>query len=186
MNRKGFSLVELLAVIVIVAILSVAAVPAVITISRNNKYNMFCKKVQTIERSAQAYGSDAFNYINEDNKIDGNHDCVIKISGSANGKNHCQVTSVRVLAEKGYVNFEKAGQKNNSETQVLDPRNSQSMLNEPVMIFIVNKRVHAQYIFATSADANKCTESVVINNKRIKELYYKDNTNSNIIINENK
>ena len=49
-NRKGFSLVEILAVIAIIAIVSVAAVPAVITIARNNKSNMFCKKIQTIEK----------------------------------------------------------------------------------------------------------------------------------------
>ncbi len=57
-NSKGFTLVELLAVIVILAILITIAVPSTIGISNKLKENMFCKKIDSIEVAAKLYGED--------------------------------------------------------------------------------------------------------------------------------
>lgn len=57
-NNKGFTLVELLAVIVILAILVTIAVPSTIGISNKLKENMFCKKIDSIEVAAKFYGED--------------------------------------------------------------------------------------------------------------------------------
>lgn len=57
-NNKGFTLVELLAVIVILAILITIAVPSTIGISNKLKENMFCKKIDSIEVAAKLYGED--------------------------------------------------------------------------------------------------------------------------------
>lgn len=173
-NRKGFSLVELLAVIVIIAILSVAAVPAVITISRNNKNNMFCKKVQTIEKAAQLYGSDMFEDIDEDMMLDDNVKCNMKEDNKAAAiKTHCQVTLVSTLAEQGYVNYEQAG-KTKVANEVIDPRSNTSMLDYRVIVFTVNKRIHAQYVYGSIKDALKCSDVIKVGNARVRELYFQD------------
>ena len=57
-NNKGFTLVELLAVIVILALLVTIAVPSTIAISNKLKENMFCKKIESIEIAAKLYGED--------------------------------------------------------------------------------------------------------------------------------
>ena len=177
LDRKGFTLVEILAVIVIIAILSVAAVPAVLSISNKNKENMFCKKVQTIERSAQLYASDVFEDVDEDKLIDDNIKCYLYVDKlSPAYKKHCQVTDVVTLAEQGYVNYEQAG-KNKFKNEVLDPRNSSSILTSKVMIYTINKRVHAQYIYSSLKDALKCSDYFQSKDVKNRELYFMTNDN---------
>lgn len=57
-KNKGFTLVELLAVIVILSLLITIAVPSTIAISNKLKLNMYCKKIDSIEVSAKLYGED--------------------------------------------------------------------------------------------------------------------------------
>lgn len=53
MNKKGFTLVELLAVIAILAILVIIALPNVLGMFNNAKKNTFMTEVQTIFKQAQ-------------------------------------------------------------------------------------------------------------------------------------
>ena len=62
-KNKGFTLVELLAVIVITAIIITVAVPSVLTFSENQKKNLYCSKVDTIKKAAQLYGEDNYDSI---------------------------------------------------------------------------------------------------------------------------
>ncbi len=54
MNKKGFTLVELLAVIAILAILVVIALPNVIDMFQGAKKNTFVTEIQTIMKQAQS------------------------------------------------------------------------------------------------------------------------------------
>lgn len=60
-NKKGFTLVELLAVIVLLGILVAIAVPSVLGISKKIKENMYEAKVKTIEVAAEAWADDNKN-----------------------------------------------------------------------------------------------------------------------------
>jgi len=55
-NKKGFTLVELLSVIVILALLSVIATTGIITLSNKSKENMYCAKLKMISSIAHDYG----------------------------------------------------------------------------------------------------------------------------------
>ncbi len=57
-NKKGFTLVELLAVIVLLGVLIAIAVPSVLGISKKIKENMYDAKLKTIEVAAEAWADD--------------------------------------------------------------------------------------------------------------------------------
>lgn len=59
-NKKGFTLVELLATIAIIAIIAVIAVPAVTKVSQDTKAKMYDTKVKLIEQAAKAAYQDGF------------------------------------------------------------------------------------------------------------------------------
>ena len=65
MKKNGFTLVELLAVIVIMALLLTVAVPAVIGVSTRIRANMYCTKVEDIESAAKIYGENYKDIIEE-------------------------------------------------------------------------------------------------------------------------
>ena len=62
MKKRGFTLVELLAVIAILAILVIIALPNVIKLFNSSKESTFITEAKRIYRgSEQAYVKDAFN-----------------------------------------------------------------------------------------------------------------------------
>ena len=49
------------------------------------------------------------------------------------------------------------------------------MLTSKVMIFTVNKRVHAQFVYSSIGDAMKCSDYIQVNNTKLRELYFMEN-----------
>lgn len=74
MNKKGFTLVELLAVITILAILVIIALPNVIKLYNNAKKNTFLTEAKTIYKEAankyitESMKGNKVSYINSNNK----------------------------------------------------------------------------------------------------------------------
>lgn len=58
LNKKGFTLTELLATIAILAIVVTIATPAVIGVSNSIKKNMYDAKIKLILQNAKLYGED--------------------------------------------------------------------------------------------------------------------------------
>lgn len=58
LNKKGFTLTELLATIVILSVVVTIAVPSVIGVSNLIKENMYKSKIKLVEKSAKLYGED--------------------------------------------------------------------------------------------------------------------------------
>jgi len=63
MKKNGFTLVEILAVIVIIALLMVLTIPNILKISRSTKERAYETKIDLIEQSAISFGMDNRNYI---------------------------------------------------------------------------------------------------------------------------
>lgn len=165
-NRKGFTLVEILAVIVILAILIAVAVPSVLTLSSKMKGNMYCSKIETVEKAAQVYGQENSDTLY--NKV--SSVCsVVESDKSVTTVKQCLTVQVSELLAKGYLNKEE-----NYNTKVkdefYDPRDSTSMKTDKVYVYVQNKRIYAKFIYKTKDDAKACDGS-----------YYIDKTNSNKI-----
>jgi len=58
--KKGFTLAELLGVIVVLALISLVTVPAVSDVLKNNKKKLCETQLQNIKLAAQNYGADHF------------------------------------------------------------------------------------------------------------------------------
>lgn len=127
MKKNGFTLVELLAVLAILALLLTIAVPGVQKMSQKIQNNMFCTKVENIEKAAQLYGDDHYDDIKsqKDMKTD---------------------ITVATLVKNNYLKKD-----NNDETNedmfVVDSRFDTSMMNDKVTLMIKNNRVYANYNF---------------------------------------
>ena len=95
-NKKGFTLVELLAVIAILAILVIIALPNVLSMFRNAKKNTFADEVQNLVKSAEnKYLTNSMNNVtgemcfdSKNNKLDmtGRDNIIYKIKLSETGK----------------------------------------------------------------------------------------------------
>lgn len=129
-KNKGFTLVELLAVIVILSILALIAVPNINGLLNKNKNNMFCKKVESIEAAAKYYAQDYAD------KLTFNND----------------TSSVKVstLLQYGYLKEDNNGKKN-----VTDPRDGSDLKNKTITIKIINERYYGSYPL-TAAEKKLC------------------------------
>lgn len=128
-NKKGFTLVELLGVIVIMALLVAIAVPSTISISNRLKVKMYCSKIDSIETAAQLYGEDHQDSFTETFVQDG-----------ASYKSRSLF--VKDLVESGNL---KKDQK--EEPYIVDPRNktSDELYNMPFTIYIKYNRAYVAF-----------------------------------------
>ena len=117
-KNKGFTLVELLAVIVILALLVAIAVPGVIAISSRVKEKMYCSKISDIEAAARLYAED-----NEPNSP----------------------VKVIDLVISGYYKKEDKNCINNNKPCVTNPINGDSIDDEEITINKQNTRYKAKY-----------------------------------------
>lgn len=125
-NKKGFTLVEIIATILILALLSLIAGISINAISDRVKTKSFCAKVQTIESAAMQYG--------EDNKGTINSGILVNVSE---------------LNNYGYIKLDDGG-------GIKDPRNGESMFAKEISVFIKYNRVYAEYQYDNVEDKEAC------------------------------
>ncbi len=119
--KKGFTLVELLAVIVILALLAVIAVPSAFGISESIKEKMYCEKISMILSSAKTWGNEH----------------------SSRLKSNCYLeTSIKALIDEGVIKKE-----NDNAPYITNPVTGESMDEKKVFLYLKNKRAYAFYDF---------------------------------------
>ncbi len=124
MNNKGFTLVELLAVIVVLAILIAIAVPSTISISNKLKVNMYCSKIDSIETAAKLYGEDR-----KDSFID-----------KYDSQYPSKTITVKTLVESGDLKKD-----NNAEPYIVDPRDNKSMDDFSFIVYVKYNRIYVHF-----------------------------------------
>lgn len=133
MKNKGFTLVELLAVIVILAILVTIAVPSTMSISKKIKENMFCEKISSIKNAASLYGEDRRE----------------SFTDTYDGYDSETIT-VEKLVSTGYLKKDT-----NESPYVVDPRdkNSEGLYRSSLVVYIKYDRI---YVHFDDDAANSC------------------------------
>ncbi len=115
MKKKGFTLVELLAVIALLGILATLAVTSAINVSVGIRNDMYCEKLEFIENNAKQYGLDHYrNDLNE-------------------------TFTVKELVDLGYIKIDQDVE----GARVIDPRDNSSMEEVKVNIYVKNRRAYA-------------------------------------------
>ena len=122
MNKKGFTLVELLSVISILAVISVMASAGVMKLYNNSKENMYCAKIKMIETEAEEYAIKYERELNEsDNLYNGYKSLTIKIND---------------LVENGNIEA-------NKDNNIINPIDNSIMNNIDIIIYLKNNQINA-------------------------------------------
>ena len=131
MDKKGFTLVELLGVIVIIGVILVIAIPSVIGISKLIQDNMREKKAEIIEQAAIHLGQDVKGSIMaSDKKYDGKPCRSILISDLV--PNYLDSDTGSSCINKGGTGC------------VVDPADNNNYMDEKeIIIYYKNKRIYA-------------------------------------------
>ena len=144
-KNKGFTLVELLAVIVVLSLLLTIAVPNVIALSQRIKRNMYCTKVDNIESAAKMYGNDNLDGFTK--KSDGTEELRIKVYTLIENN----------VFKKENKDCDKSRTASNPNSNcVKDPRNDTSMDNDVIVLTRQDKKVVAKYQHKNSDDETYC------------------------------
>lgn len=136
MNKKGFTFIELLAVIVIIAIVIGITIPSVRYADQRFHEKAYKTKIELIKKAAENYGDDYREII-----LNSNAGVTYTLPveyGDENAYPAVYIT-VRDLLNNGYITRDD-GLK---EPDVLDPRTDETMLNIQIVIYIKNNRAYA-------------------------------------------
>ena len=136
-NNKGFTLVELLSVIVIMGIILLVAVPSVFGISKTIKDNMYCTKVHNLESAAKLYGSDYQDDFDDKGYIKVDVKTIIDNNLYKKETDECTLGD----EDKGCV---------------VDPRDESVMDNKTITIVKTGQRFYAYYDFSNEEDIVLC------------------------------
>lgn len=146
MNKKGFTLVELLAVIVIIGILTTLSVTSVITIRNNSLSDLVEAKIKDLESAAVLYGQDNSSLLTDSCTVD-------EVDYS-----YCLVVSVKYLIDEDYYEVSEYDDDNNP---VLDnDLTNKTMLCNTFIIYRKNNMIYATLENDYSTDDSTCTCSL--------------------------
>ncbi len=139
MKDKGFTLVELLVVIVLIGVVSGIAVTGIISNQKRLQEDLFCDKVEFIEQGAILWGQDNESVV------------AAGTAGTISGESIVYVdVLVSELLDSNYLKSDE-----DEVDSLLDPRDDSSLTDEKVRVYLKYERIYADYIFGSS-DATLC------------------------------
>lgn len=148
-NKNGFTLVEIIAVIVILITISLMAVPAVLKTIKRNKEVAYDAKVEIILKQAKQYALDNENFLFDSTK---------KYIGKV-----CNNITVKQLLDAGYL--KEIASDGTSGTHVVDPSTNEYMDDSNIIVYInskkpsdVDKRYIGGYVSLLRSDS-WCTDA---------------------------
>lgn len=122
-NKKGFTLIEILCVIVIIGILSVIATISIVNLSSKSKDNLYCAKIELIENIAESYGIKYELELNNSNELyNGYKSLKIKVS---------------TLVDAGKLEPDK-------KNDVINPKDNTIMNDIDIILYLKNNQIKAE------------------------------------------
>ena len=133
-NKKGFTLVEILAVIVLISLIIIIAVPSVKSISYKSKKKLFNTKVELTKEAVNLWGTNNKTCFTETGY------CGVFTVCEGEGAITCTTTFGK-LAENGIINYDE---EDNGEEFVVNPVNSESLNNKELTVTLENDVVNTE------------------------------------------
>lgn len=131
--NKGFTLVELMAVLVLIVIIASIGYAGITAVQRNINKNLWEATVEEIETGAVKYGQDNLNALNT------NETCNIDGSETRN----CIEVTVEFLINSNYIDTDEV---DDSEKEIITNNVTGEIVNDNIVcIYLENNRVYAQY-----------------------------------------
>lgn len=121
-NKKGFTLVELLCVIVILALISVMATTGIIALSSRSKENMYCAKLEMISSIARDYAVKYEYELNNSTEL-------------FNGYKSLKI-KVNDLINSGKL-------ENDKDDKVINPIDESSLNDKEIILYLKNNQINA-------------------------------------------
>ena len=132
MNQTGFTLIEVMAVIVILGILATIGTINIMKIRNDSYEDLLETKIQNLEAAAILYG--------QENPDELTSSCTVtKVQYS-----YCVIVTVKTLIKGSY--FKSTETNSNGEVDLINNVTSDSMLDDEIQIYRKNNRVYAKYI----------------------------------------
>ncbi len=122
-NKKGFTLIEILCVIVLIGILSVIATISIVNLSSKSKENLYCAKIELIENIAASYGIKYELELNNSNEL-------------YNGYKSLKI-KVRTLVDAGKLEPDK-------KNDVINPKDNTIMNDIDIILYLKNNQIKAE------------------------------------------
>lgn len=122
-NKKGFTLIEILCVIVIIGILSVIATISIVNLSSKSKNNLYCAKIELIENIAESYGIKYELELNNSNEL-------------YNGYKSLKI-KVNTLVDAGKLEPDK-------KNDVINPKDNTIMNDIDIVLYLKNNQIKAE------------------------------------------
>ena len=153
MNNKGFTLVEVISVVVIMAILMIVAVPSVIGISKNIKDNLYCNKTKSLEAAAKLYGKDFIDEIESTGML---------------------TVSIKDLVDNNFYKKEVKDcslDSNATNPCVADPRDNSNMIDDTITLTLKDKEIRSFFNYE-GTDRELCEGKTKSEQKGIYTIFY--------------
>ena len=118
MNKKGFTLVEILSVLVLIGLLLALAIPGINKISSNMKKKSYNKKISLVESAAELWGQDNKTLLQSSN------DCILSDKETVS----CYKITVGNLISANYLDSD------NNSGNYINPIDNSDMKNQCAII----------------------------------------------------
>ena len=147
-KKNGFTLVELIAVIVILGLLITFAVPSVLSVSEKMKADMFCTKIENIEDAANLYGDDKFNDLKSINEAGITVD-MLESASESELEDYVANQYVLKVTLTELIRSNKLNTDKDEAPYIVDPRDENVGLDDTyVLVFKRNNRIYSRYQYS--------------------------------------
>ena len=160
--KKGFTLVEMLAVIVVLSIIMAISIRSISAIRQNQLNKLYEDKIHNIEAAAILYGQENPDIFNIGNKCKNSEFNEEKVPGISTYRTYdfCVVITGYTLASSNFLEADTDSSTN--KAYIKNDLNGYNMLEYPVIIYRNNNRVGAYVSVVESIDPLNTNNKILV------------------------